>query len=39
VRYVAEEIARIKNVSLEEVARITTENAQALFALPLPEEE
>ncbi len=33
VRYVAEEIARIKSLSFEEVARITTENAQALFKI------
>jgi TatD DNase family protein len=32
VRYIAEEIARIKKVSLEEVARQTTENAKQLFA-------
>ncbi|MBI2452875.1 MAG: TatD family hydrolase [Parcubacteria group bacterium] len=33
VHYVAEEIARIKNVSFEEVARITTQNAKALFGI------
>jgi TatD DNase family protein len=31
VRYVAEEISRIKGLSFEEVARITTENAIRLF--------
>lgn len=34
VKYVAEEIARLKVLSLEEVASCTTRNAQALFALP-----
>jgi TatD DNase family protein len=34
VKYVAEEIARIKGVSLKEVASATTENAKALFQLP-----
>lgn len=33
VRYVAEKIAEIKNVSFEEVARITTENAKKLFKI------
>jgi len=33
VKYLAEEIARIKGLSLEEVARITTDNAKRLFAL------
>ncbi|MBI2098182.1 MAG: TatD family hydrolase [Candidatus Wildermuthbacteria bacterium] len=33
VRYVAEEIARIKKVSFEDVARATTENARVLFTL------
>jgi len=33
VKLVAQEIARIKGLLLEEVARITLENAQALFAL------
>ena len=32
VRYLAEEIARIKDLSFEEVAGITTENAKRLFA-------
>ncbi len=31
VKYVVEEMARIKGVSAEEMARITTENAQRLF--------
>jgi TatD DNase family protein len=34
VKYVAEEIARLKCLTLEEVASCTTQNAQALFALP-----
>lgn len=34
VRYVAEEIARLKCLTLEEVATCTTRNAQVLFALP-----
>lgn len=33
VRYVAEEIARIKKLSIEEVASATTQNAKSLFAL------
>jgi len=33
VKLVAQEIARIKGTSLEEMARITLDNAQALFAL------
>jgi TatD DNase family protein len=33
VKLVAQEVARIKEWSLEEVARITSDNAQALFAL------
>jgi TatD DNase family protein len=35
VKFVAQEVARVKGVSLEEVARITSDNAQALFALEL----
>ena len=31
VRYVVEEMARIKEISPEEMARITTENARRLF--------
>ena len=31
VQYVAGEIARIKNIALEEVARVTTQNAKTLF--------
>ncbi len=31
VRYVAETIANLKRISLEEVARVTTQNVQALF--------
>jgi TatD DNase family protein len=33
VKYVAEEIAKIKNLSLEEIAKITTENAKKLFKI------
>jgi len=33
VRYVAEEISKIKDLSFEEVAKITTENAQKLFRI------
>ncbi len=33
VKLVAQEVARVKGLSLEEVARITSDNAQALFAL------
>ena len=33
VKYVAEEIARIKKLSVEEVARITTQNAKTLFQI------
>ncbi|MDP2921757.1 MAG: TatD family hydrolase [Candidatus Omnitrophota bacterium] len=33
VKYAAEEIARIKGLSFEEVARITTDNAKVLFKL------
>jgi len=35
VKLVAQEIARLKEVSVEKVARITSDNAQALFALDL----
>lgn len=34
VKLVAERIARIKNISLEEVAHATTQNAKNLFSLP-----
>ncbi len=33
VKHVAERVAKIKNLSLEEVEKITTENAKKLFAL------
>jgi TatD DNase family protein len=36
VVHVAEEIARIKEVSLQEVARCTSANARDLFKLPVP---
>jgi TatD DNase family protein len=35
VKLVAQEVARIKGLSLVEIARITSGNAQALFALKL----
>jgi TatD DNase family protein len=31
VKYVAQQIMNIKNISLEEVARVTTANAQKVF--------
>ena len=34
VRILAEEISKIKNVSFEEVASATTQNARELFSLP-----
>ncbi len=34
VKYVAEKLAQIKNLSVDEVAEITTENAKKLFFLP-----
>jgi TatD DNase family protein len=36
VRYVAESIARLRNVSLETLAQETTQNACKLFSLTLP---
>ena len=33
VKYVAEEIAKIKNIDIEEIAKVTTENAKRLFGL------
>lgn len=33
IKYIAEKIAEIKNISVEEIARITTNNAQQLFRL------
>lgn len=36
VRHVAEEIARLHNLSLEEVGRVTTQNFFNLFKLPRP---
>ena len=33
VRYVAERIAKVKNLSFEEIAKITTENAKRLFKI------
>jgi len=38
VRYVAEAVARLRGVSLPELARQTTENASKLFALSVPLE-
>lgn len=37
VKYVAQKIAELKNVSFEDVARITTLNAKRFFNLPLPD--
>ena len=34
VRFVAEAVARLKNISLEDAASVTTANARALFHLP-----
>ena len=34
VRHVADRLARVKDVPIEEVERVTTENARALYALP-----
>jgi len=34
VKYVAEEIAKIKGISVEEVASTTTQNAKSLFSIP-----
>lgn len=34
VRYVAEEIAALRDIDTAEVARVTTENAKRLFAIP-----
>ena len=36
VRYVAEELAKIKGISVEELARITTENTKKAFEVELP---
>jgi len=33
VKYVAEKIAKIKNLSFEEIAKITTKNAKNLFKI------
>ena len=33
VKYVAEEIAKIKNISIEEVTQKTTENAERIFKI------
>ena len=37
VRYVAEELAKIKGLGVEDIDRITTLNAKQLFGLPLEE--
>ncbi|MBI4831999.1 MAG: YchF/TatD family DNA exonuclease [Candidatus Lindowbacteria bacterium] len=37
VRFVAEELARVKGLSMEDIDRITTLNAKQLFGLPLSE--
>lgn len=39
VLHVAEEIARLRGVSLEEIATATTQNFLRLFRLPLPEAQ
>lgn len=39
VQYVAEEIARIKNIAVEDIARQTTENSIRLFKLELVQAE
>lgn len=36
VKYVAEKVAQLRNVSVEELALLTTHNASQLFRLPLP---
>lgn len=38
VKLLAQEIARIKGLDLQEVARITTENAKSFFQIPCKEE-
>lgn len=37
VKYVAEQVAQLRQISTEEVASLTTRNACHLFKLPLPE--
>ncbi len=37
VRHVASKIAEVKNLSFEDVARITTLNAKRFFSLPMPD--
>lgn len=39
VKYVAQQLAELRNVSLEELAAQTTENARRLFKLPLTQEK
>jgi TatD DNase family protein len=39
VRYVAQQLAQLRGVSLEVLAAETTENACQLFALPLPHQQ
>jgi TatD DNase family protein len=36
VKFVAEKLAEIKNLSVEEIEKITTENAKRLFKFPSP---
>jgi len=38
VRHVAQALAQVKGLSLDEVARVTSANATALFGLPSPSE-
>jgi TatD DNase family protein len=33
IKYVAQKVAELKNISIEEVAEITTENAQSIFSI------
>ena len=34
VKLLAEEISRIKKINIEEVAKVTTDNARSFFGLP-----
>ena len=39
VKYIAEKIAKIKNINYEEIAKITTENAKNLFKIRAPRRD